>query len=116
MKAKSPSEAEMDLAVFPRPSPLWNIISLLAPVLVGFPVLFTRTHPLHDSGWGWGAIGAILVAAGSSCFVGLTAATIALCRRERLLALTVLGFLINGFPILWFLFGIATAGSGRGAP
>jgi hypothetical protein len=116
MKENIPPEAEMDLAIFPRPSPMWNVISVLSPVLVGFPVLFMRTHPLHDSGWGWGAIGAILLAIGSSCLVGLTAAIIALRRRERLLALTVLGFLVNGFPVLWFLFGIATAGSGRGAP
>jgi hypothetical protein len=111
MKEKNPSEAEMDLAIFPRPSPLWNVISVLSPVLVGFPVLFMRTHPLHDSGWGWGAIGAILLAVGFSCLVGMTAAIIALCRRERLLALTVLGFLVNGIPILWVLFGILTAGS-----
>jgi hypothetical protein len=113
MDEKQPSDADMDSAIFPRPSPCWNIISLLSPVLVGLPVLFIRTHPVQDSGWGWGAVGAILLAIGTSCFVGLTAGVIALCRRERLFGLTVLALLVNGFPILWFLFGISTASGGR---
>lgn len=113
MDEKGPSDEEMDLAIFPRPLPCWNIISLLSPVIVGLPALFIRTHPVHDSGWGWGAIGAILLAIGSSCFLGLTAGIISLCRRERLLGLTILALLVNGLPILWFLFGISTASGGR---
>ncbi len=100
MNEKKPSDKEMDLALFPRPSPFWNVISLCSPVIVGFPVFEMQTHPLHDSGWGWGAIGAILLALGLSSLVGLISGVIALVRRERLVGLTILALFVNGLPFI----------------
>lgn len=113
MDEERPSDAEMDLAIFPRRTPFWNIISLLSPAIVGVPAFFIFMHSVHDSGWGWGGIGAIILTVCLSSLVGLAAGVTAACRRERLSGLTILALLINGLPILWFLFGILTASTGR---
>jgi hypothetical protein len=83
-------------------APRWNIVSLLSPV-VAIPLAYLLSHNARDSGWGWGGIGAILIARFGATTFGLIAGIVALVRRERWPAVTFIALLMNLYPVFAFL-------------
>jgi len=83
-------------------APRWNIVSLLSP-LIALPLAYLLSHNVHDSGWGWGTIGAIFLAKFGATTFGLMAGIVALCRRERWPVVTGVALLMNLYPVFALL-------------
>lgn len=86
-----------------RRPPRWNLVSFFAPLL-GVLLVFAFQQPSGRESFHGGLFQALVGFAFSST-VGVIAAAIALKRSERLVALSVLGLLING-TILIFIIGL----------
>jgi hypothetical protein len=110
MEEKRPTDAEMDAAMWKKPYPCFNVISVLVPALMFFSVHGPGSNdPTSREFTHLGGLGETLFVVGLSIFVGLIAGIIALCRRERFWPITLLGLLLNALPIMWILFGMFMA-------
>jgi hypothetical protein len=88
------------------PRPLWNLISVGLPVLVGLAgwILLERTQNYHGR---MGILILLIVAMGAVGVLGAVAALVSLFRGESLAWLGVLGLLGNVAALIWvsrFLF------------
>src|ERR1700704_2435114 len=75
-----------------RPRPLWNLISLAAPIIAG--VAFIAWRPQHGSPI-IGDFGAFIFAGVYGSPIGVVSAVVALIRSERKGWLSALGMLVN---------------------
>ena len=85
----------MSDAPFSSP-PLWNIVSLVLPVAaIVLGVLVTAASGRSDMASGLGSIFKVVVIVGAVSMLGEAAAVAALIRGERMVALSVLGIVLN---------------------
>jgi hypothetical protein len=85
------------------PSPFYNVISIVAPIL-GVVAVFVFVGIFgNENHWygSWQAATAMGIL-GGSCFLGFVLAFIALARSERLWGLTAVGLILNS-PLLVLL-------------
>jgi len=89
-------------------APRWNIISLALPgiaLALGLVVLAASPSGRGDHAGALGSAVLLLFGVGAASALGGIAGVIAVARSERLVWLTVLGFVVNGIVLLP-LFGL----------
>ena len=91
-----------------RRPPRWNLAAFFAPLL-GVLLVIVFQQPRGRASL-YGGLFQALVGFGVSSTAGVIAAAIAFKRSERIIALSVLGLLING-AILIFIIGLILGGS-----
>jgi hypothetical protein len=85
-----------------RRKPLFGVLSLILP-LVGISLAYMISLSTSKGGEGWGQLFVVVAIGGLSVLLGIISALVGLARAERLIFLSVLGLLFNGYHLLWLL-------------
>jgi hypothetical protein len=95
-------QGKSDLSSIERPGSCFNILSIL---IVPVGVLIAHLILEQDTtGWGWGYLFWAFIVMAVTFMTGIGFASIALGSNERRPGLTVIALLLNGIPIVFFLF------------